>query len=95
MAALKTLNKIFTYKNVRKRSFLLNLFGGLVAFSSIFFYNPTVCFFLTMALPATIILSIVIRHKYFRCPYCREFLGWRTPNNIEHCPYCGKHLSLL
>ena len=88
------LNKIYTYKIVRKINFILQVLGGCVAFSSVFSHDPTVRFYLLITLPATIIYSEVTCYRYFRCPYCREFLGWRTPNNIKYCPHCGKSLTL-
>lgn len=51
------LNKIYTYKNVRKINFILQVLGGCVAFSSVFSHDPTVRFYLLITLPATIIYS--------------------------------------
>ena len=40
---------------------------------------------------AIIIAALILKYKYYRCPYCRNLFYFKekTP---DVCPYCGKKL---
>lgn len=35
------------------------------------------------------IANVIFQLIFFRCPYCRHFMG-RISDRIKYCPFCGE-----
>ncbi len=40
-----------------------------------------------------IVVVLVLKYKFWRCPYCKCSLPRREFDRIEFCPYCGKRFG--
>lgn len=38
--------------------------------------------------------ALVVKTRYWRCPYCKSMLPWMSFSTPEHCMHCGKRLDI-